>query len=172
MRRLVLTLIFSLYLCGCSTVGVTKIIHTDDGYTKLTNIRPFSKKDRQIAEDVLFLISKIDPNQVYPYLPDSIYWASLGEKHSGLTVTFGSDPQTQYKRIYIDRESVLLNYKDSLEWLHFGALLSHELSHYFHDTEDPHTGRITNETIYRKMAEDPTLGRKFEKWWQEVIKSR
>lgn len=165
-------LVLCLCLFGCSTVGETKIIPTEGGYTKITNIRPFSKKDRMIAEESLFLISKIDQNQIYPYLPESIYWASLGKEYAGLTVTFGLDSKFQHKRIYIDRETVLLNYKDHLEWLHFGALLSHELSHYFHDTEDPDTGKITNETIYRKFSEDPTIGRKFETWWKEVIKSR
>lgn len=172
MWRIVLTLIFSLYLCGCSTTGSTKIIRTEDDCIKITNIRLISKKDRDVARKSLFLISKIDPNQVYPFLPKSLYWAVLGEKYSGLTVTYGLDPKTQYKHIYLDRETVLLNYKDPLEWLHFGSLLSHELNHYFYDTEDPYTGKITNEVIYRKFSEDPTLGKKFEGWWKEVIKSR
>lgn len=162
MRRLVLTLIFSLYLCGCSTVGVTKIINTDDGYTKLTGIRQFSKKDRQIAEEALSLISKIDPNQSYPHLPQSLYWAKLEKKYAGLTVTFGSDPKTQYKHVYIDRETISLNSNDPIELLHFGALLSHELSHYFHDTDDPYTGQITNEAIYKKITEDPKLLKKLK----------
>jgi len=167
-----LALIISCYLCGCSTVGVGKIIHTDDSKIKITNVRLISEKDRDIARKSLFLISKIDPNQVYPSLPDSLYWASLGDKYSGLTVTYGLDPNRQYKHIFLDRNTVLLNYKDPLEWLHFGTLLSHELNHYFYDTEDPYTGKITNEEIYRRLATDPTLEKKFEGWWKEVIKSR
>lgn len=172
MWRLVLTLIFSSCLCGCLTTGVTKIIQTDDGFVKITNIRLMSEKDRDIARKSLFLISKIDPNQVYPHLPDSLYWAVLGEKYSGLTVTYGLDPQTQHKRIYLDSETVLLDRKDYLEWLHFGALLSHELNHYFYDTEDPYTGKITNEVIYRNISNGPTLLKQFEEWWNEVKKSR
>ena len=172
MLRLALTLIFSLYLCGCSTIGKSKTITTDEGVVFITNIKPLSGRERVIAKKSLLLISKIDQNQVYPYFPESLYWAKLGDKYAGLTVTFGSDPKTQYKHVYIDRETVLLNERDPLEWLHFGCLLSHELNHYFHDTEDPHTGRITNEVIYRKLAEDPTLLRNFEKWWSDVIKSR
>jgi hypothetical protein len=171
MWRIILTLIFSLYLCGCSTVGVDKVIRTEDGSIKLTKVRIMPEKDRDVARKSIFLISKIDPNQVYPYLPASLYWASLGEKYSGLTVTYGLDPKNQHKCIYLDRDTILLDYKDPLEWLHFGAVLSHELNHYFYDTEDPYTGKITNETIYRKLADDPTLGKKFEGWWKEVIKS-
>ncbi|MEY3351023.1 MAG: hypothetical protein RIQ50_1134 [Bacteroidota bacterium] len=129
-----------------------------------------SEKDRTAVKQALYLITKIDPNQTYPYIPTNLYWATLGEKYAGITVTYNVNSKNRYKHIYIDRETMLLNSKNPMRWVYFGALLSHELNHYFYDTEDPFTGKITNELIYLKLK-DTQVSENLEKWFNESIKS-
>lgn len=168
--RLLFLLILSVHLFGCSTVGTRKIIVTDDGVVKITNVKLMSEKDRTAVKRALYLIEKIDPNQTYPFIPAHLYWANLGERYAGITVTYGINTKNRYKHVYIDRETMLLNSNDPNRWVYFGALLSHELNHYFYDTDDPFTGKITNELIYKKLK-DKQVSENLEKWFNESIKS-
>jgi hypothetical protein len=136
MFRVIVTLMFSAFLLGCVTASDTKRVKVNGNVVEIKNVRLMSKKDRDTAKISLILISKIDTNQIYPHLPDNLYWASLGKKYDGLVV--GDTVET--KRVYVNRDSFLLN--TAIDYLHFGALLSHELHHYFYDSDDPYTGQI------------------------------
>ena len=151
---------------GCISVHRTVIMDGTDKRIPIKDITLFNPRDRIIAEKSLILIGRIDSNQIYPFLPERLFWANLGKEYSGMTVGHLT------KSIYIDRKTVLLDRNDPLEWLHFGALLSHELHHYFHDSSDPETGKITNEAIYKKIAQDEDLLRNYSRWWKEVKESR
>lgn len=170
--NLTVIIILASVLLGCSTVK-DKIIKLEGTNVRIQikNIVPMNDGDRLIAEKSLLLNSKIDPNQVYPYLPKCLFWANLGKEYYGLTVTYGNSTNFVVKAIYVDRKSVLSDKNDPIEWLHFGALLSHELHHYFYDSSDPETGKITDAVIYRKLAEDPLLLKRYIGWWKELKQS-
>lgn len=149
---------------------VTNLYGTD---TKIVidNIASMGKSDKEIARKSLKLIAIIDPKQTYPHLPDELYWADLGTNYSALTVTRSESEMNITRKIYMNRLTMLVDKNDCGEWLYFGAILSHELHHYFYDSIDPYTTTVTDGLIYRKILENPNILIEFKSQWEKVKKT-
>jgi len=154
-------------LMGCSTikspsnqirVAPPKPLTTQRQETfDIKILREFNQSERELAIQALKMVSSIDGSQIYPYLPQQLYWADMPLFY-GLTITQDAIPFYTNKIILLDfRQTRPKETNDVHQMLFFGAILSHELHHYFHNSIDPDTKNKTDAEIYKRTQQNPQL---------------
>lgn len=157
--------IFSLFLVtACTTMQIEKYTeyidpheHTDvvikDSETSEVHTmhvgRAFSPKELGKAIQLIHHWSDLGAER-YEMLPTQIYWGDLPDAYLGMNVIFPKG----HRIIVMSNE-----YKgfDTSRDVHFlavtGITLHHELHHFVHKSEDPHTYDIVDYALYEIMAE-------------------
>jgi hypothetical protein len=140
----------------------------------IKSTKKFGIIDRDFAYKSLKLISTLDTNQIYPYLPSETYWADMNNDYYGVTVPLilfypRTGELITNKIVFINKNLIFTNYNNPYEWLNFGMTLSHELSHYFHDTKDPYTGMITDKKIHALSSSNTNFDKEYRLLWKNVI---
>jgi hypothetical protein len=161
MKALILALMMSLVgACGSGCLLNPKNLAPFLPKEKAIEIkigREFNESERKLAEQALKMVAIVDHSQVYPYLPQQIYWSDMPAFY-GLTVTKDVTPFYTNKIILLDiGHSRPKETNDVNQMLFFGAVLSHELHHYFHNSIDLETQLKTDAEIYKRIKGSPEL---------------
>jgi hypothetical protein len=117
-------------------------------------------KEVELAIKSLRLIKEIDTTQHYEGFENiDVHWMN-SKKFVGLTV-YRNDGSVI---IILDESLRIKNDKNPWDYLKFGVIYSHELSHALHGTKDPHTEQITDVKIWKMVREDFELTKRISKW--------
>lgn len=172
MKLLSLVLVgFCLLVSSCQTKDILQIRVKGGPDAKIKKMVLLGPVDRVFAEKSLKIISTIDETQVYPYLPLKLYWAEMNQGYLGLTVTFTDiDSTNTHKIVLLNKKEIFQDYNDPIQWITLGTVLSHELNHYFFNTEDPYTSTVTDAVIYRTIQGNKNFFKEYYPLWNSVIK--
>ena len=110
-------------------------------------------KELDLAKRSLQLIKEIDPTQHYDGVENiELYWMR-STKFVGMTVYKNSGDVI----IILDESLKIENEKNSWDYVKFGAIYSHELSHAINGTKDPYTEMITDARIWSLLRTNRVL---------------
>ena len=120
----------------------------------------FSEEDILLARKSLKLIKLVDPDQSYEGFENiDLYWME-SKKFAGLTVYLESD----FPTILIDSSLKIHDQNNPFEYLKFGAIYSHELSHALNYTKDPDTELITDLKIWNILKTNQCKLNQIKNW--------
>lgn len=120
---------------------------------------PLTSEEIELAHRSLQLIKEIDPTQHYEGFENiEVHWMK-SKKFVGITV-YRSDGSVI---VILDESLKIKNSKNPWEYVKFGAIYSHELSHAINGTKDPHTEQITDAKIWILLRNDE-LTKRVSEW--------
>lgn len=144
----------------CHTPRICIIAEIDLKREFILTISPLSERERDMANRSLSIVKEIDPDQHYELFEHiEVHWMK-SSKFVGITV-YKNDGDVI---IILDESLKIKNEKNPWEYLRFGVIYSHELSHALHGTKDPHTEEITDVRIWKLLRDSDELTKRVSNW--------
>jgi hypothetical protein len=142
------------------TPRICVIAEIDLKHEFILTVSPLTIKELDLARRSLQLIKEIDPSQHYDGVENiEVHWMR-STKFVGITVYRNSGGVI----VILDESLKIKNEKNPWEYVRFGAIYSHELSHAINGTKDPHTEQITDVRIWSLLRSNEDLTKMVSKW--------
>lgn len=142
------------------TPRICVIAEIDLKHELILTTSPLTPRERELARRSLQIIKEIDPSQHYEFFENiDVHWMK-SSKFVGITVHKNSGEII----IILDESLKIKNDKNPWEFLRFGVIYSHELSHALHGTKDPHTEEITDSKIWKLLRDNDELTKRVSNW--------